>query len=292
MNRITKVAVGSHEWEIWVLDDNGRIWSFDGSKWVIDPDGRANDLAVDGHAIIWTVNSEGQIWYKGKNEAAWHEKSLPNQEPAKEIASGQDVTMVVDASSQSHTWRYVYGSPSDWEQVPGSATHVASGFGNTDQYCINASGTFYKYNGTKWEPYNEVHTATKGKLTSVIGLSMGRGAADKRVFCLAGGGLIYQPDGLGNYYSDDFGVASAFAVRSIDDIWTVNSSGNIYRRTRPNTGLKKLVVGSSTSRTVNGVSYDWQQVAGPDLTKAAFHWKKMQDKSKKTPYYQKTPGAG
>lgn len=299
MNKITKVAVGSNEWDVWVLDSNGRLWSVSGSSWVVDQDARAVSVAVDGHGIIWIVNHEGQIWYKGKNETAWHEKSLPNKVMAKEIASGHDVTMVIDSSS--HTWRYVYGG-SAWVQVSGSATHVASGFGSTNQYCVNAGGTFYKYNGQGWAEYNQIHTDKNAKLSKVIGLAMGRGASDTRLFCLAGGGSkgghIYQHAASGKYYFDEFGVATAFAVRNADDIWTVNSSGDIYRRMH--TSLKKpaasashpAYVGTKTSQTVNNVKYDWQRITEPALNQATFHWKKMQDTKKKTTYWQKILGAG
>ena len=264
MTRFTKIAAGATEWKVWGLDESGHVWSLaastkpGGFEWIKDTKGSdIKEFSVDGAGNLWTVNGSGMVHERlaGKGTAAegvWERrpKALGTTAPAVKdkalgIAAGKSEIMMVDVGSVVHRW-----DGSKWANFGGSAVKDICSGGQGVAYCINTSGQVYKSKSSGWT------TPETAKITGVKRLEVG---FDNALMYLGSDNHVYH---LATKTKDAKGAGVDLAVSNVNDVWVVNSTGEIWRRTDKPIAATKLVVKTDTTK-VSGKSYTWSQIKGP-----------------------------
>jgi hypothetical protein len=257
--KITRIAVGETEWKVWVLDDDGSAWSLAASTgaaaldWVKDTVGNhITQFAVDGTGNLWTTNTSGMVHIRkaGRGVASkgeWEAKPPLNNEKALGIAAGKSEVMMVNELSRVRRWD---SSASKWveDRVAANVTDICSG-GQGVAYCINTDGKIYKAKPGDWD----------GPTATVGGVKRLEVGFDNALAYLGSDSHVYH---LTGNKRDDVGAGVDLAVRNLNDLWVVNSAGEIWRRTStPFTS--PLIVGATAAVTVDGKGYTWAHIKGP-----------------------------
>lgn len=274
---LKRIAAGSTEWRVWVLDNNGRVWSLaastgpGGLEWVNDEVGRAVEISVDGQGNVWTVNAGGHVHLRkaGKGVAAkgeWAEQNLKDASGqlvrATRIAAGDNTVVALD--DQKRVWQRTGMEGWKLNTKAGNIRLVSVGGAPGDPvYVINHLGTLYAQTPDGW--------GERANLTNAAQLDVG---FDNSVCFLDTSGHIHQPrvgqDGV--WVDDKLGKGTALAVRSANDLWVINEAGEVWRRTQQ-AFSSPLVIGSPLPTSVTGMgSYVWSRLQEPDFSKARVYW--------------------
>lgn len=306
--KIQRIAVGSGEWDIWLLDSNGRVWAptWDmetGSpygKWYNVTAPHACDLAAGGQHDIWIIDAAGKIFYRPAQTGLgfapeWVDESLTDVKgrffKATQISTGESSAIAID--DQKRVWQRWHAQPGSsgtpWlmNEEAANAKCVAAGYDGEDQYCLNDAGSLYRFQASHWveqEIFEGFADATKepkklSSMKNVTSLEMGRQKSEQyfysNLFYLGTDGHMYQPSGLaavaGAYYKDTVGIGVDFTVRDVNDIWMVNAAGDVYRRTQQ-TFANPLAASGPAAVTVQGDEYFWTRITTPDFSGATVYW--------------------
>jgi hypothetical protein len=135
--KVRDVAVGPNVGDVWVLDENGRIWTpviniatgGPMDEWFCEPTGddTAVALAVDGNRALWKIDLKGRIFYRepkqglGDIERQWQDESLKDSKgnfvAAVKISAGGNAIAAVDNKNRLwQRWTALRGtSGSEWK---------------------------------------------------------------------------------------------------------------------------------------------------------------------------------
>lgn len=305
--KISKIAIGTHELSVTLLDSNGRLWTATQdvghggvvSGWYNDPDAGAVALSIDSSGTTWVVNSSGQIFSRKAISSDpfaslpdWTEDSLKDAKgnfvEATQISTGDHYYQAID--DKKRLWGRTLPHPGAGTGIPDSGWLIdrsasdvrstAAGYRSEDTYCINESGQLYRWLNGKWTLQEIVEGSSKD-LSKVESLKAGSVELTESwqsiLFYRTKDGHIHQPskkraDRGSVYFEDSVGIGVDFAVIDVNDIWMVNDQGDIYRRTKERTPDALVAEGEPIPVTVQGDQYFWRKYKGPDFREARIYW--------------------
>ncbi len=243
--KLMSVSMGPGSDNIWVLDDDNRIWIYNDGDWVNDPNGRAQQISVGNGKTVWCVNPSGQIFsgtVSDDYQIEWEENSLPEGTLAHKVAAGIDGE-VWSLDQNNRLWQLAADGGWTLDADAKDVSNLDVGSGDF-VCCVNKDGGVFKRAGTAWEEISDNNTDVRELSVSGDGfICYVAQNFDLRIYDNGG----FDPEGTGRGLS----VSAA----SADDICIVNDDAELWRC----------------------IDEEWDEVDGPNFKKARVYFVKEGD---------------
>ena len=190
--------------------------------WAADKSGKANVVAAVDWANAWCVNQKGEIWQVTNAEnldkgGVWTKiPTQSGQADARTISVGADGT-VWYAQTDGKLFRREGGA---WQADPSGKAAVIAAVSKTQIWGVNQAREIWHLESGAW-----TKIPTQSGKPDAGTISAG---ADGTVWYAQTDGAIFRREG-NTWHSVD-GRATVLAVNSKDDIWCVNSAGEVFYR--------------------------------------------------------------
>jgi hypothetical protein len=219
--------------------------------------GNLADLSA-GFFDVWALDSAGQVWAHCISDGApdtWSSVSMNGISKFTSLSVGKHHAWAINGVSV-YTCQLSYGqstqSHGTWTSVSGSMVQLS--VNEADVWAVDTGGSIYR------RRVNEVNYPAGG-WTPVTG----PGAPMNKIYAGGNGKFVWGFSGTNIYYSPTTNVAWTLVANpnniiqlsiGSEEVWAINATGNIFRRSLAGVGNWESVDGSLTKLAV-GENYAW-----------------------------------
>jgi fibronectin type 3 domain-containing protein len=226
--------------------------------WTTKDGGPGNLVSIDaGFFDVWALDSSGVIWGRRitGNPDVWTKVTPPAPQPFSVISVGKAWTWGVTTSGAVYYAHLESGAAhyinQGWNSVSGTMVHVD--VGESEVWATNAAGNIYR------RPLD----GSTGSWTQVSGTMQKVWVGDAFVWGINGGQLYYSLIATPPSTTPISWVSVSNPNNLVqldvgsDEVWGINASGNVYRKSASNAGSWEAVPGASLSKISVGENYVW-----------------------------------